>query len=231
MRARVVKGAYVLVAAISVGWLVGLSASPVVNVVVGSVIALVVAIVSALSGIQSPSVGTGDDSKDESTRFTSSNRLVTLNPVPVAIFAVGLAVGATVGLVARTNEVFGPNKAMFVRRWQGTGLTDVEIKRRLFDQLYDATPSQGSKAHDGDTKPPQGNESRSINSGEVGRRTVLTAGLFAVSAEDCQLLAARHGADLRARLLLLEGDPIKTPLQACHSDDCLEAIKAILCPK
>src|ERR1700676_95537 len=79
-------------AAISVGWLIGLSTSPVLQVIVGSLIAVIVAVVGALSGITSQ-LGPLDEHTVEKpkTPLPAVNR-VSVNPMPVAIFAVGLSV-------------------------------------------------------------------------------------------------------------------------------------------
>jgi hypothetical protein len=57
----------------------------------------------------------------------------------------------------------------------------------------------------------------------------LTAGLLAASVEDCQLLAGRHGEELRARLLAIEGDKIQSALKECRGDDCLQALRVAIC--
>lgn len=172
-----------LLAAISVGWLIGLSTSPVLHVIVGSVIAVVVAVVGALSGIKTQlSVADEEPKGDPATRVSAVSGL-SVNPTPVVVFAVGLAIGATIGIAARTNELFSPNKGMFVRRWQGIGLTDVEIKRRLFDQLYPPVPDRG-EARDRNVDKGR-SDSRGQADEHNPRAAALTAALFAASVEDC----------------------------------------------
>ncbi len=227
---RIYSMFYVFLAAVSVGWLMGLSVSPVLHILVASLVAAVVAVVSALSGIRPPAEYNGIGGKQEGLSIARVNH-IQVSPVPVAILAFGLAVGASAGTVARTNEIFAPNKAMFVRRWQGTGMSDIEVKRRLFDQLYPPLPPKEKDVSSPEQAKSQARESPEKPRDNAGRSNALTAALFAASAEECQLLAAKHGSDLRARLLLLEGDRLEKPLQACHSDDCLEGIKELLCPQ
>jgi hypothetical protein len=217
-------------AAVSVGWLIGLSASPVLHVIVGSVIAVVVALAGTLAGIQTQINFSDEQTKIDQPTPKSTMSAFSLNPVPVAVFTIGIAIGATIGIIARTNEFFGTDKAMFVGRWQGIGLTDVEIKRRLFDQLYPPVLPDHGATRDR-IASGGGSDSHVQSESNNPRVAALTAGLFAASVDDCQLLAGKHGAELRGRLLAIKGDAIQSALNECHGDDCLEALKVLVCPK
>jgi len=215
--------ASLLIAAISVGWLIGLSTSSVLHIVVGSVVAVAVAIVGTLAGVRSQIDIDDSEPKEESLTPAPIATGATVNPIPIAIFALGLAVGSTIGLIARTNELFGPNKTMFVHRWQSIGLTDTEIKRRLFDQLYPPLRIEPREER-------KSSESRTQQEATSQRSATLSATLFATPVEDCQLLVGKHGADLRARLLTIKGASIEGALKECK-DDCLEVVSAMLCRK
>lgn len=219
--------AALFVSSLCVGWLVGLSASPILHVIVGSVIALIVAIVGALAGIQLQ-ISAKDESEDTPNGIPMGTvRGVSVNPLPVAVFAVGLALGATTGISARTNEFFGPNAGRFVKRWQGIGLTDVETKRRLFEELYPA----GSHNHTQAAKSDGKDSNAQLDEASNLRASALTAALLSVAVSDCQLLAGKHGDELRARLLTLNSDVIQSAAKECKGDDCLNAIRMLICPK
>ena len=218
--------AALFVSSLCVGWLVGLSASPILHVIVGSVIALIVAIVGALAGVQLE-VGAKDESKDTPNGMpVGTVKGFSVNPLPVAVFAVGLALGATTGIFARTNEFFGPNTERFVKHWQGIGLTDVEIKRRLFEELYPVASHNHTQAAKSDEK-----DSNAQLEASNMRASALTAALLSVSVSDCQLLAGKHGDELRARLLTINSDGIQSAVKECKGDDCLNAIRVLICPK
>jgi hypothetical protein len=218
------------VAAASVGWLIGLSTSPVLHVIVGSVVALVLSVVCSFAGVQLRTVPTEEHSNADSMPHGPPKTGTTVNPLPIAIFSLRLALGATVGIVARTNELFGPNVGKFVRRWQGVGLSDAELKRRLFDQLYQPAPRDRTDTHIQNSEQDQSQARRGGESNNP-RAAALTAGLFAASVDDCQFLADRHGKELRARLIAIEGDAIKEALEHCKDDDCLEAFRLFICHK
>jgi hypothetical protein len=76
-----------------VGWLVGLSVSPVIGTVLGSIMAIAAAAVSVLAGLDPA----GSDEKP--TRFHG------MDGTPLMLLVLGLALGATAGLWVRANGV------------------------------------------------------------------------------------------------------------------------------
>jgi hypothetical protein len=83
----------VLLTGLSIGWLVGLSRSPVVAASIASLFALAGAMVAALHGIRP--LGTSV------LKYRSGNAW------PVALLVLSVAIGASAGNLARTNDLLG----------------------------------------------------------------------------------------------------------------------------
>lgn len=113
-----------LLTGLGVGWLIGLSVSPVVSIVISSVTASVAAIVAALSGLQ------------DKPKWT-------INPLPLAIFVGGVVIGSIVGVWARNHDWLGRSAAAEVTYWMDAGLDlpREEVAARLFEQQYTAESS------------------------------------------------------------------------------------------
>ncbi len=94
----------ILLTGIGVGWLAGLSLSPVAHIVITSVIGLAAAAVAALAGVELPVQE--KDSKDEAT---PQPKLPAgpVNAFPIALLVLAVAGGAPLGILARTHQVFG----------------------------------------------------------------------------------------------------------------------------
>jgi len=86
-----VQALAVLVTGLGIGWLVGLSASPVVSGVIASLLGVAAGVVTAFRGVSA-----------------SSAKSVLADARPVALLVVGVALGATVGLTARTHDLLSP---------------------------------------------------------------------------------------------------------------------------
>lgn len=93
-------GFYLAVASLSIGWLIGLSVSPVVNIIVSSVIVLLISAVTLLGNV---------NSNDEQKIKILGNRS-SVQTLPIAILTLFIAIGASIGIYARTNEWLGQKK-------------------------------------------------------------------------------------------------------------------------
>jgi len=128
-----------LVSGAIIGWLVGLSASPTVQVVITSILAIIGGLLGALAEIKRPETGGEASPLGEGV---GSGALVPvpvspkLSPVPIALLLIGVFLGSLLGLRARTHDWFGAEPQPLINKWKSTGLKDEEIARRLFDQLY-----------------------------------------------------------------------------------------------
>lgn len=116
----------VLISGLGMGWLVGLSVSPVISIVITSITGAVAAVITALSGLE------------EKAKWSVS-------PVPLALLVVGLAIGSGVGIRTRNLDWFGRNLAAEAVMWEAAGLTldKSEIVQRMFDDLYPNDGQQG----------------------------------------------------------------------------------------
>ena len=102
-----------------IGWLVGLSASPVLQFVLGIILPLLVTIAGTAAGV-----------------IDIRGKRLEFNPTVVMCFVFGIAMGAPAGIFARTNEVFGLNPNFLSQRWAGPELTPNQIKADIFQSLY-----------------------------------------------------------------------------------------------
>src|SRR5437868_6089769 len=119
-----------LISGLSLGWLVGLSVSPVMHLIVGGVLTLVTAAVGASESLRSLQMR-GEQNASSSPRQTYS-------AVPLALVLIGIAVGSSVGLFARSNDWFAPTVERFSRRWNNTGFGGPYLAQRLFQELHPA---------------------------------------------------------------------------------------------
>jgi hypothetical protein len=127
---------------VGVGWLAGLSVSPVISNIITSVVAIAAAVVTALSGL---------DDKD-GTQTTESGQPVTataaskwkVNPWPLATLLVGPILGTSVGIWARTHDSLGVDSwaesstdlSSEVERWKAAGMDPEVVVNRLFDRTF-----------------------------------------------------------------------------------------------
>lgn len=209
--------ACLLLSGAAIGWLIGLSVSPVVHLVVTSVLAVVGGLVSALAGLPVAESESSDPAPSTPRSGISHRRLT---PVPLALFLIGLVPGASLGLTARTHEWFGADPRGLVNKWSATGLTEKEIALRLFDQMYPPTAAQkeGGKASDG-------------GADTMSKR--LTGGLYAgVSPKECdQFRAALTGADLRRAMRASRNERVRRFEEKCRDDAALKAaVEELICP-
>lgn len=123
-----------LVTGFGIGWLAGLSVSPVISVVITSVTGSVAAIVAALSGVKEEFFNL------ENSSATLRRLLKAITPVPLAWLVIGLILGASVGVWARTHNWLGSSPFADVQAelqfWQEAGLDKPTIAQRLFEHRY-----------------------------------------------------------------------------------------------
>jgi len=200
-----------LASGLGVGWIVGLSASPAVSIVLGSIMALVVSLTSAIAGL-ARSDRSGDEKNPEASgSITQKVSRAHFDPRPIAFLVVGLAIGASIGAYARTNDWLGVNPRTLVERWKGVGLEEAEIRTRLFSEVYPRGSSEGE-----DTKV----QHVSANAGV----------LFAVKTTDCGSIRLLHGEALWVGLRQLNNPRIEAFLNVSRDSVAMEALKELLCP-
>lgn len=125
------KAACIGVSGGCLGYLVGLSVSPVAGIVLTSLVAVVVALTSALAGLN---IGTSPQDPDRKLPLRRTR--VSVNPVPVSLLLVGLTAGSIVGILTRTHNLLGTST-----KSGAIGMSDGEQKARA-GVLYGAEASE-----------------------------------------------------------------------------------------
>ena len=128
-----------VVTGFGIGWLAGLSVSPVVSIVISSLLGTAAAAVAVLSGLEFASV---DGEKKATVRqFLGLHP----NPWPIACLVIGLVIGSMFGIRARNYHWFGSDLSSEVAKWENADLANNPIARRLFELQYPYTPYARSK--------------------------------------------------------------------------------------
>jgi len=251
------KGVCLALSGIGVGWLIGLSVSPVIYIVITSLIAFIVSVTSALAGLK-----LNEAENHSSDQPNHKHKLqVEINPLPMTLMIVGLAVGASLGIYARTNNWLGPRPANFAARWKDTELSNKEISRRLFDELYPASPQNATV--DTKSSPPNSNSSASSppassdtpagkreehnsQTPETAKQTAagdvqlaqktLSPVLFTATVDECASLRSATDEDLKNQLTHLSGsstgaERVRQEAKACPNVECLKKLVQKICQK
>lgn len=127
----------ILVTGIGVGCLVGLSVSPVVSIVITTVVGSAAAIVAALSGLEDRASETGAERQRRLARWR-------VNPLPLALLVTGLLAGSLVGILARNNHWFGSDVSSEIQKWTGLGIDTQDARNRLFETSYPGSSFSGT---------------------------------------------------------------------------------------
>jgi hypothetical protein len=122
---RILNAISLLLCGISIGWLIGLSISPVIQTVIGSILTIITSVITLLFSLQDGSI------KDKIT-----DKLGVINILPLALFLVGLSFSATIGIYARTNDWFGVNPESFRKKWESKDKDSSGIIKNLYNSLH-----------------------------------------------------------------------------------------------
>ena len=118
-----------------IGWLLGLSISPVVSIVITSVTGVAAAVITVMSGLEGKLSGLIVSSEQQISVSSSK-----IDSRPLAALIIGLFLGSIVGIQARNHNWLGTDLSAGLKQWTITGLTEQEIARRLFELKYPYTP-------------------------------------------------------------------------------------------
>ncbi|WP_010227336.1 hypothetical protein [Gillisia marina] len=110
---------------LSIGWLIGLSASAVIQTVISSILVIITSVVTLLFSFENGLV------KDQ-----LNDRIGVINILPLTLFLVGLSISATIGLYARTNDWFGVNPKNFKNKWELKDKDSSGIINNLYNSLH-----------------------------------------------------------------------------------------------
>lgn len=230
---------WVLLSGLGVGWLVGMSVSPVLHIVVASIVACVAAVVSGLAGVKALSgvvndSRSADDGKQTGAQTLSAQndrtgmlvparaRSTVVDARPIGLLLLGIGAGSCFGIYARTNEWLGPDLNHVTSRWSKTGLSQAAIAQRVFERAY---PLQTSFT---DSRPQKPGATENVVEGP--KLSPQTAGLFAFPVDDCQLLQGQTGRELADRLKVINQKEVSVLVSKCQADEpCLEAVRYAIC--
>jgi hypothetical protein len=118
-----------LLIGLSLGWMVGLSVSPVLQVLISSIITLIASVVTVIVGLKR---------SESNSSSTNLEKLVNrrINVIPMAIFLLSLAIGTTISIYNRTNDKFGLHPNNLVDKWFEDSLSRQRLKEELFRKAY-----------------------------------------------------------------------------------------------
>ncbi len=126
---RLVATLSLAVAGLGIGWLIGLSVTPVVSIVITSITASAAAVIAAMSGVQR----TDGDSGGGRRLFPFDLRV---SPVPLALLMVGMMIGAPAGVMVRSQNLLGLDVRSEVKMWTDLKVPADDVAQRLFDARY-----------------------------------------------------------------------------------------------
>jgi len=196
-----------------IGWLIGLSVSEVVSIVITSLTGSAAAVIAVMSGLEKNS---SDESEpDKNNKLTQWQ----VNPIPLALLVIGLFLGSSAGVWARNNHVLGSDVSAEVAKWSQVGLletgiiTKTELIRRVFEAQYPPNPSANPAPM-------------------TTQNSMLGTNLFATGVEECNILR-KAAIDSPERLVkaLERNDSLKTlPTIESDPEKLNRIVKEILCP-
>ncbi|WP_020605920.1 hypothetical protein [Spirosoma spitsbergense] len=119
-----------LASGLAVGWMMGMSVSPVIQTALNSLLVVLVGVLGLLAGTQS--LFTADDDISHRRWLSYLNEV---NLLPVGVFLFFLAFGSAVGVFTRTNAILGPSPKWLASHWN----LDSAQQSRLNQHLVAAT--------------------------------------------------------------------------------------------
>jgi hypothetical protein len=224
-RRSISHGLALICSGLAVGWMIGLSVSPVIQGVITALISVIVGVVGVVAGIEGLRdrvSGEGDETDGVESPPPKRRRSESLDvsPWPVACLVAALAVGASLGAMARVGDWLAPDPSLLAARWTKTGLTEAERVRRLFEHSF---PPPGKAAGEDKDKDLHRTSAMPTPMGLylfAEKRTALCKKL--VGEEDPQaiesVLQQEVNEDIERLVKLCNGDP-----------KCLKALKNVLC--
>jgi hypothetical protein len=120
----VVSGISLLLCGLSLGWLTGMTQSPITAAVVGAFIALFPPLLPTLDAIKN---GTSSNTRT----------LAYLTGLICCPLLLGTAVGAASGLYMRSHSYLSPTPKEVLKRWTDAGFTKAELKKPFLASAFD----------------------------------------------------------------------------------------------
>lgn len=143
---------FVVIVAIgaSLGWLTGLSSSPLLSVAMPVLLTLIASALAAVRLIRMPVVDTPPPPAPSPAPSPEPSPAISV--YTIAVFSLGLAGGATLGTVARLGDWFAPDPVHAIERWARWRdvISHDEVVRRVFERTL-TDPYRGSRPPSPDT--------------------------------------------------------------------------------
>lgn len=118
-------GVIFAVTGVAIGWLAGMSVSPVLGIVLTSIMATLAAVFAALPTAKS--VFSKAEARDETHSATADA------PALLCALVVGMSAGSGAGIWARTHFWFAPSDIEVIEHWKSLGLDGNMVAQRLFE--------------------------------------------------------------------------------------------------
>lgn len=144
----------IFLSGLCLGWLVGLSVSPVVQALVTALVAVVVAALgfakpaanqtSSTPPGQRPTPAPATPQPDGASLDAPGTedfvvpRVLVASPMAVALLMLGIVVGTILGIQARTKSWLSPTPSQLAASWNDLGLDHDLVARRILDDTYPA---------------------------------------------------------------------------------------------
>lgn len=136
---RILNTCALFISGLSIGWMMGMSVSPVVQTTLNTLLTLLVGILSLVAGTQS--LAAADADKAHQQRWMYLRRA---NLLPVGAFLLALSVGSATGIFTRTNDLLGPNPSVMAWRWGARGADSLTIAKSLLNRTCDTSETIAS---------------------------------------------------------------------------------------
>ena len=207
-----------LISGIGIGWLAGLSVSPVIAQILSTILGVLAAVLAVLSGVKWTADQKDGEPGEQGSPPAGKHALQKINmvsAVPAGILIVGLVFGSMLGMTARTHDWFGFDPAGEIDRWTGLGLEKKEVAQVLMQAKF------GSG---GQTAGPKEN-----GSSGTAATTPKTTALYGITAKECDgFYGLSKIKDLR---LELSSSPNRTlqRLESKLDDKNLKEVIGIIC--
>lgn len=187
-----------IIIGLGIGILAGLSVSPVLSIILTSLMAAAATLAAVLGGYQK-------DAKDRK-----------VNALPLAVLVMFILLGAGCGMYGRINwsrslgadvraeALYPPSQhhlTKIVQQWKGLGLDETTVKNKIFE-IYIA-----------------GGEALVTKSAEQNAQNSAVSLFGTDSATPCQRLLGASDAMLRNEMLIMNDDIPVVPLFAKQTDD------------
>lgn len=133
---RTINLVAILLCGLSIGWLIGLTTAPVIQTVIGSILAILTTMFTIILGLQN----TNSD-------LSFAKKIDEVNILPFSLFLIGLSISTSLGIYARTNEWLGVNPLKFKEKWEIKDKDTSGIIKNLYS-LYYSDENFNKKTHD-----------------------------------------------------------------------------------